>query len=284
MNRLLPYRHVLPVAACLFGYLAVPSISLGQKVLPASSITRAPRPDPHPLDPALAMTRESLEHMQNNIQDYTALFVKRCRVDGELPPMTYARLKIRNPRPAIATPGTPMSVYLDFVKPQSVRGREVIWVDGQNDGKLIAHESGLANFVSLSLDPNGYLAMRGQRHPITEIGIENLLKKIIERGERDRQYGECDVKFFSNAKFGEEQCTMVQVTHPLRRPYFDFYLARIYFSESLKIPVRYESWSWPTQSGGDPVLDEEYNYVNVKTNVGLTDLDFDTANPAYRFP
>jgi hypothetical protein len=177
-----------------------------------------------------------------------------------------------------------MGVYLDFVKPSSVRGREVIWVEGQNEGKLIVHESGLANFVSLRLDPTSYLAMRGQRHPITEIGIENLLKKIIERGERDRQYGQCDVQFFRHAKIGDMQCTMLQVTHPERRPYFDFYRARIYFADSLKIPIRYESWSWPTQSGGDPVLEEEYNYLNVKVNVGLTDLDFDPQNPAYRFP
>jgi hypothetical protein len=284
MNRPLPLVPYSSFLACLLACLATPSISLAQRVLPASSITRSQRPDSHPLDPALAMTRESLSHMQDNIHDYTALFAKRCRVDGELADMTFAQVKIRNPRPANASPTTPMGVYLDFVKPSSVRGRVVIWVQGRNEGKLIAHESGLANFVSLRLDPNGYLAMRGQRHPITEIGIENLLKKIIERGERDRQYGECDVQFFKNAKLGDMQCTMLQVTHPVRRPYFDFNKARIYFSESLKLPVRYESWSWPVESGGDPVLEEEYNYLKVKVNVGLTDLDFDPENPAYRFP
>jgi hypothetical protein len=284
MNRPLPSVLFSSVLACLLACLAPASISLAQQVLPASSITRAPQADSHPLDPALEMVRESLSHMQSNVQDYTALFAKRCRVDGELAAMTFARVKIRNPRPAGASPKTPMSVYLDFVKPSSVRGREVIWVDGRNEGKLIAHETGMANFVSLRLDPNGYLAMRGQRRPITEIGIENLLKKIIERGELDRQYGECDVKFFRNAKLGDMQCTMLQVTHPLRRPYFDFYQARIYFSESLKLPVRYESWSWPATSGGDPVLEEEYNYLKVKVNVGLTDLDFDPENRAYRFP
>ena len=157
-------------------------------------------------------------------------------------------------------------------------------MDGQNDGKLIAHEGGFAKLISVRLDPNGYLAMRGQRRPITDIGIENLLKKIIEAGERDRQHKECEVQFFKNAKIGEVGCTVMQITHPVKRPYFDFYLAKVYFSNDMNIPIRYESWSWPTEPGGKPVLEEEYNYLDVKLNVGLTDRDFDTSNPDYRFP
>ena len=37
----------------------------------------------------------------------------------------------------------PFSVYMKFLKPRAVAGREVIWVKGQNDNKLIAHEGGL---------------------------------------------------------------------------------------------------------------------------------------------
>lgn len=251
-----------------------------QQAMPVSRVDRTASPA-HPLDPALAMARESLDHMQREIHDYQALFVKRCRVDGELPALQFADLKIRNPRPQH---GVPMSVYLNFLKPASVKGREVIWVEGRNNNKMIAHESGFANFVSLNLDPNGYLAMRGQRHPITDIGIENLLKKIIETGERDRKYGECNVEFFNDAKIGDHDCTMIQVIHPTRRPYFDFYRARIYFSESLRIPIRYASWSWPVTAGGEPVLEEEYNYLRIEPNVGLTDHDFDSTNPNYRFP
>ncbi len=37
------------------------------------------------------------------------------------------------------------------------------------------------------------------------------------------------------------------------------------------------------QPGGQPQLLEEYTYLNVKLNVGLTDADFDDKNPEYNF-
>jgi hypothetical protein len=255
----------------------------GQQTIPVSSILPQKRPAPHPLDPAIEMAQNSLRYIQENLQDYTALFVKRCRVNGQLPAMQYANIKIRNRKTQEGRITTPMAVYLDFLKPSSVKGREVIWVEGQNDGNLVVHDSGYRGMVNLYLDPNGYIAMRNQRYPITEIGIENLVVKLIESALRDRQHNECEVNFFKNAKIGETVCTMLEVIHPIQRAHFDFYRARVYFAEDLRMPIRYESYSWPVTPDGKPVLEEEYNYLNVKTNVGLTDYDFDTSNPDYRF-
>lgn len=238
--------------------------------------------DHHPLDPAIEMARSSLSHLQNHVDDYTALFVKRCRVDGELPPMTFARLKLRNGKYADDRIVTPMSVYLDFLRPSSSRGREVIWVEGRNNGKLAAHHGGFANVATLWLDPEGYLAMRGQRYPVTDIGIENLLQKILERCQHDRRHGVCQVDF-QDTKIGEVACTRVEVTHPEPRPEFSYYQARVYFDKALQLPIRYEATSWPTEPGGDPVVEEEYSYLRLQLNVGLTDEDFDPENPQYRF-
>ncbi len=51
----------------------------------------------------------------------------------------------------------------------------------------------------------------------------------------------------------------------------------------LNVPIRYESYDWPTEKGGEPILVEEYTYLNLKLNNGLTDLDFDVNNPKYQF-
>jgi hypothetical protein len=204
-------------------------------------------------------------------------------VGGVMPEMQYANVKIRNRKTSNGKLVTPMGVYLNFLKPGAVKGREVIWVEGANDGKLVAHESGLKGVINVYLDPNGYLAMRGQRRPITDIGIENLVIKMIESGVRDRNHRECEVQVYKNAKILDRACMMIEVVHPLKRDHFDFFRARVYFDNELGIPTRYASWSWPTQPGGDPVLEEEYTYLNVELNVGLTDRDFDVANAAYRF-
>lgn len=69
------------------------------------------------------------------------------------------------------------------------------------------------------------------------------------------------------------QCTVLTVTHPVARPYFDFHIAQIFIDDELNVPIRYCAYSWPTSPGGEPVLLEEYTYQNLKTNIGLTDAD-----------
>jgi hypothetical protein len=264
----------------LFMSLSIALPVWGQAGIPADSVSHSKA---HPLDPAIDFTRSSLQHMRENIGDYTAILVKRNRVNDKLGDLTYAAVKIRNRRTEAPGNQIPLSVYLSFLKPESVKGREVIWVEGRNEGKLLAHEAGLKNLATVKLDPTGYLAMRGQRYPITEIGIENLTAKILETASRDRQHAECQVQFYKNAKIGDDMCDMFEVVHPVQREHFDFYRARVYFSQKHGVPIRYASWSWPTQPGGEPVLEEEYTYLQLKPNVGLTDRDFDTDNPAYRF-
>jgi hypothetical protein len=264
--------------------MALAQLAMAQATLPRPPGAPFVQQQPHPLDPALEMARASLRHIQASILDYSAVLVKRLRIDGELNEHQYAFVKIRNRRTTNGHLTTPMGVYMRFLKPDSVNGREVIWVEGKNEGKLIVHEAGIKNLVRVSLDPTGYIAMRGQRYPITEIGLENLARKVVERGERDRRHQEVEVRFFRNAQVSNRVCTVMQIVHPAQRPYFDFHVARVYFDDELKIPIHYAAWSWPTEEAGQPVLEEEYTYTNVKLNVGLTDRDFDPDNPEYNFP
>ena len=49
------------------------------------------------------------------------------------------------------------------------------------------------------------------------------------------------------------------------------------------IPIRYIAYDWPAVEGDQLKVIEEYNYLNLKMNVGLTDADFDPNNPEYNF-
>ncbi|MFN9434412.1 MAG: hypothetical protein ACK6DC_05660, partial [Planctomycetota bacterium] len=51
---------------------------------------------PHPLDPALELARQSLTLMQSQINDYTAVLVKRERIDEELGENEFMFIKVRN--------------------------------------------------------------------------------------------------------------------------------------------------------------------------------------------
>ena len=138
----------------------------------------------HPLDPALTMARKGLEYSTNQVRDYTATLVKRERVEGELQPYEYIFLKVRNPKPQV-----PFSVYMYFLKPAEAKGREVIYVAGKHENKMLVHEGGggiKGALPNLELDPSGFLAMKGQRYPVTEVGVENLMRQLVQRGSRDR--------------------------------------------------------------------------------------------------
>lgn len=236
---------------------------------------QAEAPPEHPLMPALRWAQSGLEELRR-IEDYSCTFYKRERINGELGEYQAMFMKVRH---------NPFSVYMYFLSPSKVRGQEVIYVKGRNDGNLLAHSTGLKKSVvgTVSLSPTGMLAMNGNRYPITEVGILNLTERLLEIGRKDTQYGECEVQFFEGAKINGRDATCIQVVHPVPRRNFLFHLARIFVDTELNVPIRYEAYDWPSQPGGPPLLTEEYTYLNLKLNNGFADADFDTNNPEYHY-
>ena len=236
----------------------------------------------HPLDRAIEIAHRGLENMQSTIYDYTAVMVKRERVGNSLSEPMFMKIKVRNPRNNEER-NVPFSIYMKFVKPRSVVGREVIWVEGQNNNNLIVHDTNpLVRFKNLHLKPNGFLAMKGNRYPIYEAGLEKLVQKLIEKAERDRAAGHCEVKYQAGAKINKRPCTLIEVTHNQRRAPYEFHVAKVYIDDEYQIPVRFAAYDWPVGNQKAPLI-EEYTYVNVALNVGLSDSDFNIANRGYNF-
>ncbi len=230
----------------------------------------------HLLDAALELAAKVQKNVDENVRDYTAMVIKQERSGSDLSPEQICYVKIRS---------KPFSVYMKFLSPDNLKGQEVIFVEGANDGKLIGHAaSGAAALLGAKwLDPRGPIAMFGQRYPITELGIANLVRRLIQVGEHDRQYGECYVWQNDDAKVGDRSCISIAVMHPVRRSAFIFHIARIFIDKELMVPLHYEAYDWPQEPGRPPVLLEQYTYTDLKINPGLTDADFDPKNPEYNF-
>lgn len=256
---------------------------------PVHRVAKAPNsvePTPlHPLDRALDIARSGLVGCRENIDDYTAILIKRERIDDVLGAHEYMQVKIRNRKVQNGQVIQPLSVYINFLKPSSVKGREVIYVEGQNDNNIIAHEGGLKGkfLPTVNLPPDGMLAMRGQRYPMTEIGVENLIVKLIERGQQARKFNDVQCEFRKNARVQNRVCTVLQVTQPTKQPSLEFYQASVFIDDKLNVPIRYIAYDWPQYADAPLDVLEEYNYLNLKVNVGLKDEDFDPHNPAYKF-
>jgi hypothetical protein len=256
---------------------------------PLLRVARATTPSipAHPLDPALEFARNGLATIQSEIRDYTCTLVKRERINGQLGDYEYMFTKIRNRQVVDGQVVSPFSVYMYFLKPTSVQGREVLYVEGKNDNKMIAREGGTAGkyLPTVWLRPNGIIAMRGQLYPITDIGLENLVVKLIERGESEKKSGNmnCAVSFAQNAKINGRACTLLQIKYDKPGPNVEFHLAQIFIDDEHQVPIRYAAFGFPQKPGESPPVLEEYTYLNLKFNVGLTDKDFDETNSEYRF-
>src|SRR5579863_2469724 len=140
----------------------------------ASRDDAAPResasgPARHPLDDALEFVQPSLAALKD-IKDYTAVFTKTELVHDRL--LTQAMdMKFRQ---------DPFSVYF-HAHTKCKAGREVIFVAGRNDGKLIVHEVGLRALVgTMELSPDDPKVMATNRHAITEVGIAKIIESAVD--------------------------------------------------------------------------------------------------------
>jgi Protein of unknown function (DUF1571) len=226
------------------------------------------KPGEHPLMPVIRVVKATQAEFDAKVKDYSCTFIKQERADGELGEEQKIMMKIMQ---------QPFSVYMQFLQPYA--GREVAWVEGQNSGRMVVLEAGFKRMMGkMNLDPNGSLAMKGQKHPITDVGIRNLTVKLQKMWEAETKFAECDVTSDPNSKIGGRSCTMIQVVHPIARQDFKFHAARLFLDNELKIPVHFDAFVWPEQENSDPPLEERFTYANLKINNGFTAREFDAKN------
>lgn len=228
----------------------------------SSELPEHVHPD-HPLVPALKMAYASRATL-SKMRDYTAHFVKKELVGTGY--ITHNMdMKFRT---------QPFSVYLRFRDPHE--GRQVLFVKGANGGKILVQEKGLKGLAgTIPLDPSSPLALSENRHPISDIGIANMLDSVIRQWELEGKYGGIDVKYFPQAKLGEYPVKVIRTSHPKRYRQFKYHTTQLYLDEKSLFPVRVEQYDWPQREGENPVQVELYMYSSVRTNQGLSNADFD---------
>jgi outer membrane lipoprotein-sorting protein len=233
-----------------------------------------PKPGEHPLDPLIRWGKAGTAGLEK-VEDYSCRLVKRERVDGRLNNHEWVTLKVRH---------QPFSVYAAFVNKQDRPWQEVVYMADRHAGKMFAHSDTHRLMGTVSLFPDSQRAMREGRYPLTEVGVLNLIRRLVQRAENDVKYDDCEVKVYENAKIEDRLCHYIRVTHKEKRPEFSFNIVRIFIDNKLNVPVRYEAFTWPEEKDGTPVLQEEYTYLDFQFNRGFTDRDFDINNPEYFFP
>jgi len=213
--------------------------------------------------------------------DYTAKIQKQEVVHNELLDEQTIVIKCRN---------SPFSVYLYWETGDP--GREVIYVEGKNNGRMIAHDGGWkARIPALRLNIDSSLAMRDARYPVTDAGLlglidimqgvhqDDLLKANVERCELDENQ-ECQGR----------PCECFTTVYRSKAESPVYRKSVTFIDREWSVPLMSRHFEWPREDCklvGDELdeatLIESYMFTEINFRAGLSDHDFDHRNKEYNF-
>lgn len=260
----LPSRLRLSLVASLVAGLAVVGI-VG--IAGADEAAPAAAGAPMTSDEVLDLV-DAMERAYAKVDDYTATFTKQERVKGRLLAKETMRLKFARP----------FRVYLKWTAGKH-EGQEVLFSRGWNNDKIRAHTGSFPD-ITVDLSPESSLAMRGNRHPITDFGVGNTIALLARdarlaaaRPQDKVTYVDLGVSMVSGVR---ARC--VEATSPAMR-WSVYYApkARLCVDVKRDLPVRVTVWD------AEGELLEDYAFRDLKLNVGLGDADFAPENGEYGF-
>ena len=241
-------------------------------------------PDPKDVDPTdmpelvIEMLDRGIRNLRR-VRDYSTVFYRMERVGNDIGDEERILLKFRS---------RPFSVYMKWLDGDK-RGREVIYVHGQNDNKMVVHtgprELLILPLPTIRIDPNDPMVLKRSRHPITNAGFRNTLtsiKAVFEDALRRGHLGPESVIYRGRRPFREKDESWECDTYIFERllPDGEGYYCRkmlLYLDTKTFFPVRMKTY------GFDNKVLEQYTFKVIRPNQGFTDLDFDEDNEDYGF-
>ena len=244
---------------------------------PAETATAAPAAAPEEKKPETMQEKmgnllSKMVAAAKRVKDYTATFTKQEIVDGKQWPLETVFMKAK---------AKPHCVYLKWIKEPN-KGRESLYCQGKYDNEIQAHEgSGFSSiFGTVSLDPTGSMAMKGNRHPITDAGIHHTVKLIQDDfalAQKHPEHGVIYTNFLEAKVNGQPSYCVLALQPEDKKLGYYAYKAEICIHKKLYLPTSVKIWDHKDK------LVEQYTYSNYKINPGLTDADFDKKNKDYDF-
>ena len=216
------------------------------------------------------------ETINRQFGSYACIVTMRETVGGELQDMRRAQMIFR---------AEPFSVYMKYITPDNIVGREMIYVEGQYYGKIISTKGGfrpaLAH-ITRAIKTDSPLARAESNHSLKELGIASMMKQLLDVAYSTEQFPDCKIEFIENASIDNRACTVIQITHEPKSKVFPFYKGQVFIDNQYQVPVRFVCYNWP-DSSGYATIREEFTYTNIIPNISVTDADFDYRNPRYGF-
>lgn len=198
------------------------------------------------------------------------VMVKQQRIGAELNPAETLLLKQQK---------SPDCRYMKWLADPH-KGRELILCSDRYDGKIQVHESGLLGIATISLDPNGSTANKGNLRPIAQAGVYNMAKMLKANIAKRQASPEPEPPPQTSERVVDGQASLCLRSDTIgsddKAPY-PVGAAELCFDKAIAMPTEVQFWHQ------DGRLMEHYKFRQWNLKPGFTDADFDTKNKAYGF-
>lgn len=220
-----------------------------------------------PLDQYRALLSQAAERLRRETS-YTATFVQQVRKGDRLLDVEEIQIKVRH---------QPFSVFMDW----GPKGQQALYVEGQNDGRLLARRTRGLFQRTVRLEPTSRIAMMSNRQPVTDLGLLGLVLKA-ER-TLDGCPPDADIRCeFAPAEVAGESVRQFTVTFGSPAAQDTYSKCLVCFRSDEPLPVCITCYGW-NDDGAPGELIEYYGYRDVRFDAPLADADFDPENTAYAF-
>jgi len=205
----------------------------------------------------LLSTKESYTH----IGGYTVTLIRDEAGDGK--PETIS-IKFRKP----------FEVYMKWVKSPNL-GRELLYVEGQNDDKVIVKMTGFIGILFSVIRITPEETQRKGQHGIKDVGVGNMIDRIIEQTRIAQSNGDAVLYYHGIKEVNGRQVHEVERILP-QKSYYPVHRLVVYIDQTLNLPVEIFGYDW-----NDKMV-EHYHYTELNIQAKLEDSDFKTSNREYK--
>lgn len=196
------------------------------------------------------------------LRDYRATLESSERIEEELFPRRVMTVWVLH---------EPLRVAIVTQEPESEAGQRV-WYDGEEQ-ELVAETPGFLGALvgRVTLDPEGDLAMKDRRHPITDLGLLRMVEQMRVAMEPVLALPNPPRIRHGEARLAERDVRLVEVLVPAIEAHETALVHRFAFERGSGL-VTYYGLAELTSEG--PAVLEEYLYRELAPNLGLDADDF----------
>src|SRR5262245_17518656 len=157
----------------------------------------------------IAFLEKCLTRYDREVKGYSLTMQKQERLQGKLQPREVIEVHFKHGPAANGH-----SVFMRWIEGTRLAAR-VLYVDGENDGKMLVKPAGVGGFLTVARDPDGLDARRSGRYTVKQFGLRFGLQSTLDSYRAARKDGALHVEYLGRRKIkeaGDSECFVLKRT------------------------------------------------------------------------